>query len=409
MTGTSEEESQKRGPTANEKILLYLKDFTSYREKGEVPLAVTQKEIAEGVKMLPSHVPRAIKKLKENSLIIEKNEHIIGVGRKLKAYFLTDKGTRVTESLVEELCSRPVRVRMHDGKVAAIPLSEVNMHLKQKIPLLQLIHHCAQDEILDLRKLDGGYRIIDFTKQALKVPLFLDRETELAELRRYIDMQEGKTIIVYGPVGIGKTALVSKLVDLYKPRASIFWYQLEEGTFVDDIMESLAEFFSLMGSDALKVHAEKGGNFVGAIDILKDTLDGNPTIFVFDNYFEVQEDVVEFFSRLVDAVAKIKKVKLIFTARENVPFYNWFHTWKDVERGAVIVFHIKGLAEEDGKTLLGAADIDAKAYKQIHQLAIGSPRFIQMIKDGDAKALKDSGRFTKEEIRLLMFLRTLKK
>ena len=90
-------------------ILLHLRDYADFRDRVEVPFALSQMGIANAVSIARSNVPRAIGSLKESGYVIERQAHITGVTRKRKAYFLTDEGVSLSDEVWESVSEKLVK------------------------------------------------------------------------------------------------------------------------------------------------------------------------------------------------------------------------------------------------------------------------------------------------------------
>ena len=78
--------------SVEEKMLLHLKPYHKVDGQLEVPYALCQQGIADGIGILRNAVPRTIKGLKEKGEVYERSTHVEGKQRKLKVYFLTEEG-----------------------------------------------------------------------------------------------------------------------------------------------------------------------------------------------------------------------------------------------------------------------------------------------------------------------------
>ena len=86
-----------RGPdkisiTIDNKILLHILALGQVEEPGEIPITLTQSGIAEAIKTPLGSVSRALKKLVDSGLLVEKLYHIRGKKRRMTSYFLTLQG-----------------------------------------------------------------------------------------------------------------------------------------------------------------------------------------------------------------------------------------------------------------------------------------------------------------------------
>jgi hypothetical protein len=125
-------------------------------------------------------------------------------------------------------------------------------------------------------------------------------------------------------------------------------------------------------------------------------------ILVFDDYFSASDDLVEFFSAIVD---NAKDAKIIISARQETPAYSWFYQKKHVDSRTVQELRIVGLDESSAKRLLGNDKIEKDALRRIMMMTRAQPMTLKMLRVGDAKGLKKNTVFTAEEIGYLLFLK----
>lgn len=401
------DEKEKICITVNDKILLHLKDYIGYRNEKEVPREITQKGIADAVGILPSHVPRALKKLISDGFVSERDGYITGGTRKSRVYVLTEDGASVAKKLAEKVCMIQVDVKKN-GAFRKTALSDVNLIMKRKQSLLSLYNLYSTQRCIDIDRIESGMDIVDFTSRAPKIPVFYNREKDMQHLEKIIATR--KMAVVFGVRGIGKTALISRFVERFRGRKSLFWYQLDLSDRLENIVESLSEFLNLMGTKTLSDVLTGDGRISpqACVKILQESLSGTETLMVFDGYNEPAEDVVEFFYLLVQMLNGCEGVKVLISAREDIPFYNWFYSRKEIENGTVGELRLKGIDRESGKKILNQSHIDEDAYKQIYQLTKGVPLLLEYVRDGNSEALKMSGLFTAQEIRLMMGLKCVK-
>ena len=103
MTQDSCQELSDRGLTAKERIMIHLRDFHRYEKEVECPHGMTQGGISEATELTLSHIPRNLKKLKEEGLVNEGKAYISGRSRRYKTYFPTNKGLKYIKKVVTEL------------------------------------------------------------------------------------------------------------------------------------------------------------------------------------------------------------------------------------------------------------------------------------------------------------------
>ncbi|MCD6383235.1 MAG: hypothetical protein J7L88_02085 [Thermoplasmata archaeon] len=92
-----------------EVVLLYLLEIGSV--EGSEPLeGATQKGISRSLSIPLPHVPRILKPLLSEGLVVERKEHIKGKKRRLLTYFLTERGVRRAREIQEEAMEEVVEV-----------------------------------------------------------------------------------------------------------------------------------------------------------------------------------------------------------------------------------------------------------------------------------------------------------
>lgn len=367
--------------TSSEKILLLLKDYWNVRGP---PEEVTQKGIASSIGIRRSHVPRSLKRLIEEGLVEEASGRIRGRGRRVKVYSLTEKGMRRASEISRSVKDEEVIL---DGEKTTIGQVCEARGLK----LLEVLRSTSSNGILLLEE------------KKIEAEEFLNRKEELSKLKEWFQSKV-PLLVVYGPVGIGKTALVREF--LKKVDLPVFWRDIQENFEVMDIVRPLSDFLAKMNREKLKECL--GGNLDVVLKSLREDLERCGCVLVFDGYFEVKDEVVDFFSNLVQSLEGLTGAKLLIVAQKATPSYCRFYDKRALEKGLVRELHLKGLDLENSKKLLGAEKIEEEALRRIYLLTKGCPLYLELIRKEDAQELKRRSRFTDAEIRLLLFSKDVK-
>jgi DNA-binding MarR family transcriptional regulator len=352
-------------------ILVHLRAYWSIR--GDLPKAVTQDGISKATRIRRTHVPRILKKMKESGLVDEQFGHVKSVKRRLKTYSLTQKGYRTAEEVYQDLSNMEITVSRESGD-AKLKFGEACDLLKMKP--LEILNQLTPNKMLimpDLREDE-----------------FLDRVNELNELKKAF-FSGSNVIAIYGSLGIGKTALAKRLVrDLPKTWKTV-WYDLSGKT----PQEFFSYFSSFLG---LKVVIE----VPRLADNLCNALNRTNTLIIFDGYFEVPEEIVDFFSYFTRKMETVEGFKALFTINEATPSYCRFYKMDSVQRGAVREIRLKGLDKETSLSLLGAREIDRQDFNRIYLMTKGSPLYLKLIREEKIEELKEKSRFTLPEIKLMV-------
>lgn len=406
--------------TINERILLHLLDNFKSKNKREAPQTVTQRGIADGVHIRWNHVPRAMNQLKKMELVFERTAHIEGKTRRQKVYYLTDDGMFSARNLRERVLNWDILLKKLDGQTVKLKLSDVNLELKTDFSPLSLSMSISEEGIIDATELLHPTEIkapktppkTFFVSGEISWPKeLIGRETEIETLQDWIDKKEFSTIIIYGSIGIGKSALAAEVLKGYKDKRDIFWYQMSEQDRRKNLLVQISEFLSKIGkaelSSQLKTRDIK--DLKEVLRIIDKGLKDADVILAFDNYFKVTEDILDFFSGLTDLAVKNEGFTMIVTARETTPFYCRFYDKADIQKKRIAELTLKGLDMEGCKELLGTPNIDDDSLRKIHLMTRGHPLTIELIKKGDVNSLKRIKGFSRQEASLLLYLKGVEK
>lgn len=402
--------------TINEKIMLHLLAHIRSKDLREAPHAITQKGIAESVHIRWNHVPRAVAQLIKMDYVFERVAHIEGKTRRQKTYYLTDEGMLAAKNLRERILGWDVYLKRPDAQIVKLRLSKVNSALKTKFSPLKLYMSLSEDGIIDEKELLHGAEE-EFLEKVSKTffaageiswpEKLVGRDSEIKTLRNWIDGDEYGTIVVYGSVGIGKSALMAEILQRYRDKKHIFWYQMSENDSQNDVLTGLSGFLSKLSKTNLSEYLEgrESIELSEAKRRIEKSLKGTDAILAFDNYFKVSEGVADFFSVLCDLAANSGSFKIMINAMDTTPFYCRFYDKNEVQNKKIAEITIKGLDMESCKQLLEAPNIDPDALKKIHLMTRGHPLTIELIKRGDVNSLKRIKGFTRQEASLLLYLK----
>lgn len=376
-------------PTVNERILLHLLRYWKLKEN--LPEEITQKGISASAGIRRSHVPRAVKKLESDGLLVEKREHLSGRGRRVKMYFLTDKGIRLALRLRKELEGTLVTVKSES--------MEATMSLKE----VEEVYDLDLPRILGLLGKGGTLDVRGFLPQ-LEGEEFIDRRIEIKQLNEWIAKPTG-VFVIYGNRGFGKTALARYFVD-HLEGWKVFWKDIEEDDETTDILRPLAWFAFRKGGTGPRMRTDFKD--VGAsLEAMMNRLKGSNSLLVLDSYFKVGEDIVELLSSLCELINGVKGLKLLVVAQEETPAYCRFYDRGKVDEGLVEEMHLRGLSEESTKKMLDTPNISPDALRRIYLLTKGCPLYLKLVREGDQDGLREKSRFTTPEIQLLMFSKSV--
>lgn len=251
-----------------------------------------------------------------------------------------------------------------------------------------LIRNITPGGFLDLRTLLEPKRYVDFSDRKPELRYFVDREKELKELNDFINSRS-KFLVIKGIAGIGKTVLVAKALELYKPKMNIFWHRFYKLSVLRSMLIKLAEFLAELGKEKLKNYLA-----IGRIDpeeimmILEEELSAINTLLVFDNFERASAEIVDFFSLLKDLRSDLK---IVVIGRGIAPFYDR----RDVRvKKSVVEMTVGCLDRAGSEKLLKYRGLE-KDIDRFYNLTKGHPLMLELILPETAIEAEE---FLKEEI-----------
>jgi len=357
--------------TSAERVLVHLHGQWNAKEPSR---AMTQAGIADGAHVLRSHVPRSLKLLLEEGLAESREARLLGHARRTTVYALTPSGVARARELLETIDARTVEV---DGRTTSLGEARRVLGLTPVEALAavdergRLSGHAPPSEERDL----------------------LQRDEDLAFLRRW-RTGGARVAVVYGSKGMGKTALARAFT---RTVARTFWINLAP----QDTLES----FSVSIGDATGAEVDDPRDPASGALAIAAAFGAGAKLGVVDGYGEIPEGIVDALRVFVRVAPERTELKLLILAQETTPAYCRFYAEAERKAGLVVERHLKGLDLEGCRRMLGNPAIQDEDLRRIFLLTKGCPLYLQYIREGDEYGLRQNSRFTKAEIRLLLYSR----
>lgn len=335
---------------------------------------MTQAGISDGAQVLRSHVPRTLRTLLEESLVETREARLLGSARKTTVYALTPAGVRRAREILDAIDVRRVQV---EGR-------ETTLGEARRILGLSPLEAIAS--------LDEEGRLRGHAPPT-ETHTLLQRDEDFAFLRRW-RAGPARIAVVFGARGMGKTALGRAFA---RTVPQCLWVDLKPE-------DSLGSFATAIGSATGREPASSPDPAEVARALLA-VFEGDTKLVILDGYGEVSEGVVDSLVAIVRASADHPAAKLLVLAQETTPAYCRFYGRGDVSSGTVVERHLKGLNLDGCREMLGNPNILEEDLRRIYLLTKGCPLYLQYIREGDEYGLRQNSRFTKAEIRLLLYSR----
>ena len=406
--------------TVKEKTLLHLYDFFPPSNTFEKPFVLTQDGIAKIIGIMRSAVPRAMKELISEGLIVSELCHVKGLKRRRKCYFLTPAGNSATRKMVNRLKDVEVGVEAsgddHGGSFR-VPLGKCSEVLNKKTRLIDLICVLEKKGVIDASDLERKSAATDTRErkrpQAPKerkspipaIRYFFGREKEMEEISSAF--ADGyRFVVVYGIAGIGKTTLSARFAEKKNSPKNVFWHRFYSWDDRQSILMELGEFLEGMGLPELanimsRSTARANFSVIGRTltDMLKDTR----IFFVLDDFHLASQDIVELMVMLKNQARSFRRSRFLILSREQKKFYDVRDT---LVKKNIWEMELAGLDESSIEQLYRAVTEvrpERKDLQSLMKLSKGHPLAVELmgarkLRDGAFDGTEDMEDFLENEI-----------
>ncbi|MFO7792206.1 MAG: helix-turn-helix domain-containing protein [Candidatus Saliniplasma sp.] len=368
------------------KVLLFLKDYSDIDMRNQVPEDITQKGISNNVGMSRTHTSRILKRLRERDLLIEGLADVEGHERKLKGYRLTSRGFERAKELYEDIKNIEISV-LDNGKEISMNVEHALDRYRGKLTLLDVIDSLEKNDIpLDLEE---NKEYLYMIEEAPSYDRLIDREAELKELQDWFNSEVPGAVLL-GRRGYGCSTLAHAFIEDIDRH--VLWIRAENKS-LEDIKDRILSFLKTL-EETDEVYS----------NLLVELCEKN-VLVIFDDYYDVDDDVVDFLSNCIEMSDKGVNSKFLITSRTGIPVYERFYKIEDVENDKVKEIEIPAFDEEEAQDLL-CTRLEKGAIERIMLMTKGSPLLLKLLKEGDIRELHKVSPLSKEQISLLMFLKT---
>ncbi|MDI6916770.1 MAG: tetratricopeptide repeat protein, partial [Thermoplasmatales archaeon] len=184
-----------------------------------------------------------------------------------------------------------------------------------------------------------------------------------------------KIVVIYGMPGIGKSVLLSKIVEEYKNEKNIFYYNIHEWDTLRSILEPFSDFLQRMGERKLGYYLKSKPNItMGDIGIiLEEELKNCNSLLVFDDTQKANKEITSLFEFLREILPKTN-TNLIIAGRKKLGFYDARHILHKI----VGEIKLNGLDKKSSKELVGKKITD-KDFEKIYSITKGHPLALELI------------------------------
>ncbi|MBS3816914.1 MAG: tetratricopeptide repeat protein [Candidatus Thermoplasmatota archaeon] len=187
------------------KILLHLPSAAEYSEKrgssfSSCEFSLCQEGMADIIGISQNRVSRLLSRFEEEGLVKKESRRVLGCNQRRNVYFLTEEGKQRAEKLKEKVEQETVSIRTEDGEFST-KLENLDEYVKGPDPYIFVMNNLDDEDVIDLR--DTG-----------KKNYFAGRKEEKESIKEGLEEVKKRgslTLLINGPVGIGKTRLVEEV------------------------------------------------------------------------------------------------------------------------------------------------------------------------------------------------------
>lgn len=404
---------------AKELILLYLRDYDTYKERGEVPYGVSLPGISNSIGAKRDKTSEEIDELIDLGLVEKKTKYVRGRKRKRNVYFLTSKGIEEEREMRKEIKDQTVKIKIGD-EIKEIKLADIDEYIEQEDPIVKTLSRMEKEGVVDL------------SQRLVPEDVFVGRTEEMKLLREKLEEVKASgstTIFISGEAGVGKTRLVSEL----KTHALGEGFDFLTGTCISDMGDPYLPF-----KEAFKDHmlngkkeeisrvafigamkgrrisnkrmfdAEREATFYETTDYIRDMAESSPMVVFLDDVQWMDRASAQILNYMT---YKLGKAPVLFICpyrpedlSEEDPVHDIFQHMMtsypnvvDIELSPLG----EGATEEVIQGLLQTDEVPGQFVELIHKKTSGNPLFVKecikhMVEEDSIDP--DKGIFPKEDV-----------
>lgn len=388
--------------TANEKILIHMKESSPLRDLMDAPYALTQHGISDSVGMRVNHVSRAMKTLSKDGYVEESTGRVKGEIRKRKVYSLTDRGATKAEELREELASKMVELRK-DKVVKELTIKGVVEHLGG-VPITAILRKVDSDGVIDISVRRKTKKLVTLSRGLPRSANFYGREGDMAVLEEWLSSRRESVLSLAGAKGIGKSSLAMNVYEQWTSSMNTFWFTFQEWDTTDSFLEALSNFLKDMGRPELKdyMNSAKKIDMWDVSGWIERGLGDDDNVLFLDEAVVMGKSMESLLNTLIESVGRAENTKMLITQdKRDIPNRRSFLT-----RELLVEIDLLGLDKKSCEKLL-AKKMDDSEFEKIYRLTEGNPLHITLIGSGRLEDLIDTKDYTPEELALLKYMKVI--
>ena len=227
-----------------------------------------------------------------------------------------------------------------------------------------------------------------------KLKYFFGRGEEILWVKEFVESELCKVLVLRGMAGVGKTAIISKLVEMYQGKKNILYLKLYPYSSLGGVLSKLGGFLEKLGRGRLSSYLSEVKESIGLegfLAALQEDLGGSRVLMILDDVHLAREEVTKVFTPLMDTLDSTD-AKLVVSGRMIPRFYD--------KRDMLVRKRLKevvlvGLDEKSASELLKYRGIEEQYHRQLYSMTGGHPLMLELATPG---AVADAAEFIEKEV-----------
>jgi len=389
--------------TANERILIHLRESSPLRDVMDAPYALTQHGISESVGMRVNHVSRAVKALAKEKYVEETTGRVRGEIRKRKVYKLTDRGMSKAQEIVGELVTKIV-VLKEDETSDEFTVEKAKKELGG-VSMATLLKSVDSRGVIDLSARKKGKEFVTLSRALPRMDHFYGRKGEMSVLDEWFTSRRERILSLSGAKGIGKTTLALKAYEEWSSRRNTFWFSFQEWDTTESFLEALSDFLKDIGRRELRDYL-RSANKIDMWEVsgwIERGLGDEENILFLDEAPATGKSMESLLLSIIETVGRTENTKMLITQdKREIPNRRSF-----LAREVLVEMDLLGLDKKSSKMLLSKKMNDSE-FDRIYRLTEGNPLHVRLIESGRLEELIDTKDYSPEELALLKYMKVIK-
>ena len=229
--------------TVGERILVHLSGFLRHADAYEVPVEMTQDGIAAVLGLSRAHVALELKRLRTTGKIQERMAHVAHARSRRKVYELTPAGQDLARRMRDHARTRTVRLSEPAGLREVSGSEAIEALRRAGLRESEAVQRVLAADVVEMPRPASP-------KVTVPSRPFVGREGSLEVLKQWLASDAPAVAVVIGVAGIGKTALVARLLEK-EPRPTLV-RRVYAHDDAHGLLSSIADFLARQGRRRLK-------------------------------------------------------------------------------------------------------------------------------------------------------------